>query len=211
MAKPCDFCGNPVSEMDAYYRLLNKGKANARICGECEFNLRGILNVSDKQKTENSVKWGKFTVNKGKCNPDIETALIEQITTAEKTMISVHGNDVNATNKAPSDNSVKPGNYTKPYRTDYSSYAVNDSSVWTGILKTISALSLVCLIIAGAFIGGMIADGIGILIGLFLGGLIGMICISSVMIFVNMAEDVKATREYAKQIRNMMDESRNDK
>ena len=33
MAKPCDFCGNSVKEMDAYYRPLNKGNVTARICG----------------------------------------------------------------------------------------------------------------------------------------------------------------------------------
>ncbi len=88
----------------------------------------------------------------------------------------------------------------------------NNSSTWTGILKIVAVVLIVAMSITGIAVGAMIGDAgampvFGAFVGLILGLLVGFVSASVIMIFVGMAEDIKATREYARQIRNMMNDN----
>lgn len=202
MTTPCDFCGKPVSDMNAYSRVFNQGKAKVSICGDCAFQFAGLMITTNEKKTENSVKWGKEILSKGKYNPDIYNDFCEQMAFAETGTFSDQDS-----NSAPENiNSVNPGR-----KVDYSNRYVDDSTIWTKMLKVIAVVAVVCLTIAGAVIGGAIEGGGGAFFGFLLGLLVGMIIISTLMVFVGIAEDAKATREYVRQIRNMMEKDIDNK
>lgn len=215
MAKPCDFCGKNVSDMNAYFRPVNNGNAKVRICGDCEFQFTGLMITTNEKKTENSVKWAKEILSNGKYKPEIYSDFCEQLNTVEKKLNSEQAvSNVSADNVQNNAATVQQNNIVPPaqqQRIRYSRTTINDSSVWTEVLKIIAYISVVLMTVGGAIIGGMLADGGGIFLGLLFGFAIGAISMSSLMVFVNMAEDTKATREYVRQIRNMMDEDRDDK
>lgn len=190
MAKTCDFCGKRVYEMDVYSRVFNQGKAKAEICGDCALQFTGLMLITDEEKTENSVKWSKEILGNGKYNPEIYNDFCAQIAFAENGKYSCQDSNTVSEKKVA---------YTVKY--------VDDSTIWTKILKVIAVVAVVCLTIAGVVIGGAIEGGGGAFVGFLLGLLVGMISISTLMVLVGIAEDTKATREYTKQIRNMMNDN----
>lgn len=213
MAKICELCGKQLGWGDVYNRQIDN--MGVQLCDMCAFKYAGLQNQNNIKKITDSVWWAKDIVNKRKYNPCLHNSLMAHIESAEKTIAELGCSDSHTANiqqTASAENRQIPVNTSSiPVNNvnNYNSHGVSGATFWTGILKVVAVFVIVSAVIAGLVIGGMLADGGGAFIGFIVGLIAGAVSASVIMVFAEMAEDIKATREYTRQIRNMMND--NDK
>ena len=199
MAKICDLCGCSIGWGEAYYRRL--GDTEIQVCDNCSFQLAGLIAKGNPKKTGNSVKWAKDIISKGKYKPDVYKLFNSYVTSAESSLEGETPADAAADNNEGAQGSAPAA----PQNVSYSSRPAEDSSSWTSALKIIAGITVILAAIIGAAVGGMLGEFSGGFLGFFGGLLVGAISACFLMVLVGIAEDIKATREYAYQIRNMLE------
>lgn len=221
MAKLCDCCGNSIGWGDVYSRPVRDGGESANLCSNCALKIDGLLNKTDPAKIASSLEWAKGILGSGRSNPSVRNVLCGRINVAEKTIAMIQSN-VAAHAGNNSDASVNMGynnnvvnnnnqnNFPMANIQNQNSF-VETSSMWTGILKVMAVIAVIGMTIAGGAVGGLMADGIGIFFGIFLGLIVGFVSVSALMVFVEMAEDARATRQHVMRIRYMMEKDIDNK
>ncbi len=209
MAKTCDFCGKQLGWGDVYNRQIDN--MGVQLCDMCAFKYAGLQNQNNVKKITDSVWWAKDIINKRKYNPCMHNSLMAQIESAEQTIAklekSVTSSAGNIQDGVSSENRQISVNATQVPVVNNSSYGISGASLWTEILKIVAAVLVIAMCITGVVVGYIIGDGGGAFIGFILGVIAGLVSCSVVVVFAEMAEDIKATREYARQIRNMMNDN----
>lgn len=173
MAKKCDFCGKNISSLNEFNRTLDE--YNCKLCENCATSFDGLVTPSLGRYSD-SLEWKKQIINENKLNSLIKDAFVAE------------------TGIRPNLDNNKVNNATLTTASSSSSYSQNgQSSLWIGILKIMAALSVVVMIVVCSVIGSFLLDGGGgAVLGLLVGVVIGMISISAIMVFLNMAEDIKS-------------------
>ena len=218
MAKFCDFCGNSIGWGDVYSRPVRDGGESANLCSNCALKIDGLLNKTDPAKIASSLEWAKGILGSGRSNPAVRNVLCGRINVAEKTIAMIQSN-VAAHAGNNSDVSVNMGYNNNVVNNNQNNFPmaniqnqksfVETSSMWTGILKVMAVIAVIGATITGGAVGYMVFDEIGVFFGILLGLIVGFVSVSVLMVFVEMAEDTRATREYVRQIKNMMENNNN--
>lgn len=178
----CCFCGKSVRASNEFTRRLNGRSCIA--CEDCAKNFDGIIS-DDESRRVAAQKWIEQVKSCNLINHEIANDLVSyadyingNMNGSEKQTVQDESSSVRKIN-----NSVISDNFYSQEK---------NSFVWINVIKIIAVINIIVCFAAGIAVGYMVFNDFGgAILGFIVGLLLGIVSVSVLMVFAEMAEDIK--------------------